>query len=55
LSTEPRIRPPAERQYDRRRRRVVSPRRRLGSVEYTLLALILLGVVITIAMAIMSP
>lgn len=50
--------PPAEavEQHDCKRRRSTSPRpRRLGPIDYTLLALIVLGVAITVAMAIVDP
>jgi hypothetical protein len=39
----------------KRRRFASRARRRLGPMEYTLLALIILGVAITIAMAIVNP
>jgi hypothetical protein len=41
--------------YVHRRRALASSSRRLGAVEYALLALIALGVAITIAMAIVNP
>lgn len=41
---------------ERKRHRFLSPSvRRLGLVEYTLIALIALGVAITVAMAILNP
>jgi hypothetical protein len=43
-------------QHDCKRRRSTSPPpRRLGPIDYTLLALIVLGVAITVAMAIVDP
>jgi hypothetical protein len=43
-------------QHERKRRRLTSPTtRRLGPGDYTLLALIALGVAITAVMAIVSP
>jgi hypothetical protein len=45
-----------KRQHEPRWRRFASPaRRRVGSVEYALLALIALGVAITVVMAIVNP
>ena len=45
-----------EERHERRRRRSTSPTtRRLGLIDCTLLALIALGVAITVAMAIVNP
>jgi hypothetical protein len=41
--------------HERKRHRFASARPRLGLVEYALLALIALGVTITLAMAIANP
>lgn len=44
-----------KKQHDCKRRCTSPPRRRLGPIDYTLLALIVLGVAITLAMAIVDP
>lgn len=44
-----------KRRYEHRRSRLGSSRRHLGALEYTLLGLMVLGVAITIVMAIVNP